>query len=66
MKVFKIFPENYVKFYAASIILALEYLHINHFIYWDLKLENLLLDENGYLKLADFGLAKFLRESEKA
>jgi serine/threonine protein kinase len=45
------FPENWVKFYAACIVFALEHLHKNNFIYRDMKLENLLLDEKGYLKL---------------
>lgn len=42
------------------VILALGHLHKNNIIYWDLKLENILLDEKGFAKIADFGLTKVL------
>ncbi len=47
-------------FYAAEIILAIEYLHEKKIVYRDLKPENLLLSQDGHIKLADFGLAKKL------
>ena len=62
----RFFPENKVRFYASIIGLALDYLHKNGIIYRDIKPENILLDEDGYLKLIDFGMAKILKDDEKA
>ena len=65
LKKFGTFDEEKVRFYGAQIALALEYLHKKGIIYRDLTPENILMDENGYLKLADFGMAKKLKEDEK-
>lgn len=46
------------KFYIAEIVLAIEYLHSLDIVYRDLKPHNLLIDDAGHLRLADFGLAK--------
>lgn len=52
------FKESAAKFYAAIVVCAIEHLHNYNIIYRDLKPENLLLDEHGYIVLADFGFAK--------
>lgn len=58
----KRFSEQKAKFYAAQIALALGYLHDSKIIYRDLKPENILLNNDGYIMLADFGLARITKE----
>jgi len=52
------FNEEQSKFFISCLILSLEYIHTNKIIHRDLKPENLILDNNGYLYLTDFGIAK--------
>jgi serine/threonine protein kinase len=48
---------------VVKIILAVGYLHDKGIMHRDLKLENILVDEMGYLKIIDYGLAKTLQEN---
>ncbi|CAI2360806.1 unnamed protein product [Moneuplotes crassus] len=61
----KRFPEEIVKFYTIQLILGLEYLHDRNIVHRDLKLENILIDADGYIKIIDFGLAKILKNEEE-
>lgn len=53
-----LFEEDEAKFFIAELILAIEHLHNMDIIYRDLKPDNILIDSQGHIKLADFGLAK--------
>ncbi|KAL4437322.1 hypothetical protein ABPG75_004461 [Micractinium tetrahymenae] len=56
--------EAAARFYAAEVVLMLEYLRQHRVVHRDLKPENLLLDASGHLKLIDFGSAKLLPPEE--
>ena len=62
----KRFDENIVKFYAAQIIIAIGKLHEKGIMHRDLKLENIMVDSTGYIKIIDYGLAKMLSIDEVA
>jgi len=56
------FSNDTSRFYAAEIVLALEYLHSKNIVYRDLKPENLLIDKDGHMKITDFGFAKVVED----
>jgi serine/threonine protein kinase len=49
-----------IRLYLAEVVIALQILHRLGVIYRDLKPENIILDTNGHIKLADFGLSRFV------
>ncbi|XXG46389.1 hypothetical protein AAC387_Pa02g1251 [Persea americana] len=53
----KIFKEEAARFFAAEVVVGLEYLHCLGIIYRDLKPENILLQKDGHVVLTDFDLS---------
>ena len=62
----KIFLEDDLKFLAACIIIGIEYIHSFNLIHGDIKPENLVFDENGFLCITDFGIAKIADNNNAA
>ncbi|XP_072477979.1 rhodopsin kinase GRK1 [Notamacropus eugenii] len=58
------FEEARAIFYTAQIICGMEHLHQNRIVYRDLKPENVLLDNDGNVRISDLGLAVELKEGQ--
>lgn len=57
--------QDAAQFHTAQIVLVFEYLHSIGVVYRDLKPENLLISQTGYLKVADFGFSRRIALGEK-
>ncbi|XP_073057571.1 mitogen-activated protein kinase kinase kinase 18-like [Primulina eburnea] len=55
--------EGLIQFYAHQILLGLSYLHLNGIVHRDIKGQNILIGEDGGLKIADFGCAHRVESS---
>ncbi|XP_024897391.1 uncharacterized serine/threonine-protein kinase SgK494 [Pteropus alecto] len=60
------FAEASIRLFAAELVLVLCYLHDLGIIHRDVKMENILMDERGHLKLTDFGLSRHLPQGARA
>ena len=56
---YRTFSEEQTRFFIACITYSLKYIHENNVIHRDIKPENLVLDDKGYLRVTDFGIAKY-------
>jgi serine/threonine protein kinase len=56
------FPESVVRTYTRQLLLGLEYLHNHAIMHRDIKGANILVDNKGCIKLADFGASKQVAE----
>lgn len=60
------FTESQAKFYFTELLEGLEYIHSLDIVYRDIKPENILMDIDGHIKIADFGLSKFLQKNQRS
>lgn len=58
-------PESSIHDFGRDLVISIQYLHSNAIIYCDLKPSNILLDENGRIKLGGFGLSRRLSDINK-
>ena len=62
-KMYLLNKEESLRFILGCAILGLEHLHSKNIVFSDLKPSNILIFEDGYAKLADFGVSKQLKEN---
>ena len=60
------FEEKHAKFYFSELIEGLEFIHDLDIVYRDIKPENILVDIDGHLKIADFGLSKIIKKKQRS
>lgn len=58
--------DETITMYIAQIVLAVGHLHDKGIAHRDLKLENILIDQDGFIKVIDYGLAKKIARNEKS
>lgn len=58
----KVLPEETIQAFAKDLMTALHFLHMNGILYCDLKPSNVLFNEQGSMKLSDFGIARRIIE----
>eukprot|EP00949_MAST-11_sp_MAST-11-sp1_P002059 g2059.t1 len=61
IKRFGALPDSLVASYTGQLLCGVEYLHKKQHVHRDIKCENILVDESGCIKLADFGTCKHLK-----
>jgi len=59
------FKDNTARFFIACVVEGFDYLHSRLFCYRDLKPENLMIDNNGYVRIVDLGFAKYIDPGQK-
>lgn len=59
------FDEGASLFYVSQLFVALEYMHSLNILHRDIKPDNLVLEANGYIKLTDFGISKYMDERRR-
>uniref|UniRef100_A0A915E2X3 Serine/threonine-protein kinase greatwall n=1 Tax=Ditylenchus dipsaci TaxID=166011 RepID=A0A915E2X3_9BILA len=65
LKIYQPLQEDQVRFYAANMVMAVQYLQKRSMVHRDLKPANFLFGDNGYLLLADFGLSRPMKKACK-
>lgn len=60
------FTESQAKFYICEVLLGFKYLHERNIVFRDIKPENILIDIDGHIRIADFGLSKVIQQDERS